>query len=246
MADTTSSTPTTAPATSGAPAPGDTGATTLTTAAQGASGAPAPATPSTPPGAAPADTSASPPSAPDKAGAAPAEAEKPADKPPEAKPAEAASLELKLPQGVQAGPAFEEFKGLAKAAGLSGEQAQRVVDFYAKTELARADAAQKQQTAWVEGLKADKELGGASFEVNAQVARKAMQKFASPELRTFLDTSGLGNHPELVRLMYRVGKAIGEDSIASGNGATPAGSLSDPEARLRARYPTMPQFQKES
>lgn len=236
MADTSTPPPATT-------APG--GAPPVTLLTGGVSGAPPPASPaSSTAGAAP--TKTEPPgspstSAPDNAGTAPGE------KPPEQKSAETkppdTPLELKLPDGFQPGPALDEFKGLAKELGISAQAAQKLVDFQAKHELARAQAAEQQQATWAEALKTDKEIGGAQFEANGQLARKAMLRFATPELRTFLNDSGMGNHPELVRLMYRVGKAIGEDSIAGSNGAPP-GNPSDPEKYLRDLYPTM--FAKES
>jgi hypothetical protein len=153
-------------------------------------------------------------------------------------------LELKLPEGFEPGAGLDEFKGLAKELGLKPEAAQKLVDFQAKQALAEREQMEKLHAGWLQSMKADKEFGGVQFDANAQLARKAMLKFATPELRTFLNESGLGDHPELVRLMYRVGKAIGEDSIAGVTSAPPGPTEPDPQARLRALYPTM--FQKES
>ena len=59
-------------------------------------------------------------------------------------------------------------------------------------------------------------LGTAPF-----VAKKALETFGTPELRTLLNESGMGNNPEVIRAFYRVGKAISEDKFVSGK-ATPA------------------------
>ena len=57
------------------------------------------------------------------------------------------------------------------------------------------------------------------------MARKAVEQFGTPELRTLLDESGLGSHPEVVRFFYRAGKAIGDDNfVAAGRTAPPGGS----------------------
>jgi hypothetical protein len=46
-------------------------------------------------------------------------------------------------------------------------------------------------------------------------AAKALDLLGFPKgspLRVALNESGFGNHPEMIRLMAKVGKAIGEDS----------------------------------
>lgn len=239
MADTSIQPPgTTTPA-----APAATGATTLTSTTA-SSGAPPPASAvDSAPGVAPAKTDAG---APPSSAASDTAAAAPGEKPGETKPADT-PFELKLPDGVQAGEGLEKFKGLAKEFGWKGEQAQKVLELFAEQQKA-ADVSSRAQldkmhAGWLESMKADKEIGGADFEANGQLARKAMLRFATPELRTFLNDSGLGNHPELVRLMCRVGKAVAEDSISGSSGAAPGNS--DPEKYLRELYPTMFQ-QKES
>jgi len=48
------------------------------------------------------------------------------------------------------------------------------------------------------------------------VAKKALDSFGTPELRTLLNESGIGNHPELIRFMVRAGKAISSDTFVAG------------------------------
>jgi len=48
------------------------------------------------------------------------------------------------------------------------------------------------------------------------VVRAARDQFASPELRKLLETTPLGNHPEMLRLFFRVGKAITPDGYVPG------------------------------
>jgi len=81
---------------------------------------------------------------------------------------------------------------------------------------------------WVEASTTDKEFGGEKLTENLSVAKKALDAFGSPELRTLLNESGLGNHPEIIRILYRAGKAISEDQMVSGNKGTakPAGPKS--------------------
>jgi hypothetical protein len=165
---------------------------------------------------------------------------------PAVEPAKAEPIEVKLPEGVEADPTLiEALKGAAK----DSKGAQALLDTYV---AAQAKAVEQQKTAWeqtqktwVESLKTDKDFGGAQFDANLQTARKAVTRFGSPELKAFLDESGLGNHPEIVRTFARIGKAIAEDSIA-GVTAPPPGQKSE-EDLLRALYPNTPSmFPKES
>lgn len=140
---------------------------------------------------------------------------KPGEKPAEVKPAEVA-YEFKLPDGVKLqGEALDELKATAKELGLTQEQAQKVADLGAKQAQAFTTQLmeyQRTQTAeWANATKADKEIGGDKLDENLGVAKKALDTYATPELKKLLNDSGLGNHPEVIRTFFKVGKAISED-----------------------------------
>lgn len=116
--------------------------------------------------------------------------------------------------------AVAAFEPIAREIGLSNEQAQKIVDVYGSTimpQIAKQQEAawQKQVTEWAETVKADKELGSVESIGNAQ---KAMDQFGTPELKQYLNDSGLGNHPELFRIFSRIGKAMSEDGFVGGSG----------------------------
>jgi hypothetical protein len=52
------------------------------------------------------------------------------------------------------------------------------------------------------------------------IAKKALDQFATPEFKSFLEESRLGNNPEVIRFMLRVGKAVSEDRFVGGSTAT--------------------------
>ncbi|EMB3084236.1 peptidase [Providencia huaxiensis] len=115
--------------------------------------------------------------------------------------------------------AVAAFEPIARELGLSNKQAQKIVDVYGSTiipQIAKQQEAawQKQVTEWAETVKADKELGSVESIGNAQ---KAMDQFGTPELKQYLNDSGLGNHPELFRIFSRIGKAMSEDGFVSGS-----------------------------
>jgi hypothetical protein len=75
---------------------------------------------------------------------------------------------------------------------------------------------------WGEAVKTDQEIGGAKLDENLAVARRAVDAFGSPALKELLNTTGLGNHPEVVKAFYKAGKAISEDGFVRGQPKGPA------------------------
>lgn len=118
-----------------------------------------------------------------------------------------------------------EFEGLARELNLSQEKAQKVTDLGAKMAerwaTSQAEAIQAASAEWAATSTADKEFGGDKLAENLAVSKKALDAFGTPDLKSLLNDSGLGNHPEVIRFMYRAGKAISEDRMVTG-GAGPA------------------------
>lgn len=150
--------------------------------------------------------------------ATPPAAEPPPSSPPETPPPE--SYSFTNPQGLEKDdPLIAEVSSLAKAAGLSAAQAQKLLDaqFAADTKLsAKYDEEQKAAYAsTVSQLKADKEFGGEKYDDSITKARSALTRFLTKEDIAQLNKEGLGNNPVLVRAFARIGRAIGEDSFAT-------------------------------
>ena len=105
------------------------------------------------------------------------------------------------------------FAEVAKELDLTQDAAQKILDRMAP-QMAQRQQAQIEaiRTEWVEASKTDAEFGGDKIAENLAVAKKALDQFGTPELRALLNESGLGNHPEIIRLMYRAGKSISEDT----------------------------------
>jgi len=129
--------------------------------------------------------------------------------------------DFKVPDGMELDKGLlDEFTPLAKELKLPQDQAQKFVDLHAAWTKKQQESVERAFQAgvdeWMASSKGDKEYGGAKFDENLSVARTALQKFGTNELREALELTGMGNHPEMVRFMYRVGKAIGEDRMPSG------------------------------
>jgi hypothetical protein len=135
---------------------------------------------------------------------------------------------------------FETFNPIAKEFNLSQEGAQKLFDRLATDLQPKMIAAQQEKwegvkTAWAEATKVDKEIGGTAYDANVAIAQRALNTFSTPELKQALSDYGMGNHPEMVRLMLRIGKAMREDSVIQADGSSGDSSTD----RVNSFYPTM-------
>jgi hypothetical protein len=152
------------------------------------------------------------------------------------------AFELRVPEGVKADESLmKEFGTLAKGLGMKSADAQKIVDIYATRVEAQAKAADeafaKQQGAWKDEVKADKEIGGQNFDqTRVEVGRffNAFDKDGS--VRKAISQLGLGNHPAIVRLAVRAAKLLREDGVVAAG--APGGERSE-EDKLRSKYPSM-------
>jgi hypothetical protein len=106
-----------------------------------------------------------------------------------------------------------DYQSWAKENNLTQDQAQAGVNMVTKMQEAQVSQWVEQQKAWVDQAKSDTEIGGEKFDENISTAVKARDSFGNSEFSEMLDTSGLGNHPEMIRFLNRVGRAISEDKV---------------------------------
>ena len=154
--------------------------------------------------------------------------------------------EFEPPEGVEVDPSkIEGFGETAKDLGLSQKQFQQLVEY----DIERSAAALEEMSTqfseriadWAEETKADKELGGEELDANLGLAKQAIDTFGSPQLAKLIDAPsadnpdglGLGNHPEVIRLFYRVGRAISESDLVTGD------TKVEGRDSLEKMYPTM-------
>lgn len=128
------------------------------------------------------------------------------------------NYDFEVPEGLELDKELsDKFTDVAKELGLNNEQANKVVGLYAEKVMdmqkAQTEAWNKQVSDWEGELKSDPEFGGAKFTENAEIARMAINKFGGDELKEALNTTGLGNHPALVKFMHKIGMAMSEDSF---------------------------------
>lgn len=112
----------------------------------------------------------------------------------------------------------------AKELGLTNEKAQALLNresqVVAETRQAVALESEaklgEMQKTWIATAKEDKEIGGANFVQNTELSRRVLAKYGTPEFLKILSDEkqgAFGNHPELVRVFTRIGKAMSEDQL---------------------------------
>lgn len=134
--------------------------------------------------------------------------------------------DFKAPEGLKYDDqVIDAFKEVAKETNLSQAQAQNLLDkvapVIAQRQMAQIAEVSKQ---WAERSKADKELSADWTRSMADIAR-VRDRFAKnedgsvdPDIAEFMGTP-IGNHPGLLKLLARAGRAIGEGSFPRGSEA---------------------------
>ncbi|ECG8608162.1 peptidase [Salmonella enterica subsp. salamae serovar 47:z:e,n,x,z15] len=151
------------------------------------------------------------------------EGDKPAEKKEDDDKSEGApeKYEFQAAEGVELDTeALKDFEPVARELNLTNEQAQKLVDAYPKilagVQQRQAEAWQQTTEQWAADVKADKEIGGDKLTSNLSAAQRALDQFGTPYLKEYLNTTGLGNHPDLVKTFVKIGKAMSEDGMVSG------------------------------
>lgn len=142
---------------------------------------------------------------------------------PAAKIPEDGKYALTMPEGVEVDQELLDALGPKFAAKkMTNGEAQELADEFIKVQTQRAEKqaeawAKTVSTDWPAQARADKEIGGANWDASAANAVRAVKTLGTPALKEYLDASGGGNHPELIRFMAKVGSMIKEDDPAKGN-----------------------------
>lgn len=145
---------------------------------------------------------------------------------------------LKAPEGVPEGVWSDDmakvFAAKAHEAGLTTAQAQAVAGWYAGTAAEQAKAMEAAAVAArEEATAAMRSEWGGQFDAKIEVAKRALVQFGGQGVADLMTETGLGNHPEVVKMFARIGEAIAEDKPAGMGGGT-APVMTDPRAQAMA------------
>ncbi|WP_019646195.1 peptidase [Novispirillum itersonii] len=134
-----------------------------------------------------------------------------------------------LPDGMPMDQAaMDLFTPVARDLNLTQDQAQKLISLHAERMALVQDQAgqawQQQRQDWQMQARVDPEFGGARFEENLALARRAIDRFGTPDLTAALNTTGAGDHPAMLKFFAQVARATGDHRLvsagASGGNAT--------------------------
>ncbi len=149
--------------------------------------------------------------------------------------------DLKLPDGALLdAKRVEDVAAFAKTNGLTQEAAKSILErengLLTEYKTAQETSFKKTTDEWKSKLLADPEIGGANFEKNAALANRLIEDFASKELRDAFNKTGMGNHPELVRMFVKIANQRSESSFKQGDGGGNPAKVSDAEAMFPSMF----------
>ena len=128
---------------------------------------------------------------------------------------------LKPPDGAKLDAKHvDALKEYAKSLGLNAAQTKQLLERDAKIVAdhdARFQAELKEKVeSWHDAVMADPEVGGSNYDRSVADCKRAINRFGSDAFRKAMNETGLGNHPEVVRVFARIGRSMSEDTIIEG------------------------------
>ncbi len=138
--------------------------------------------------------------------------------------------DLKMPEGSLLDAAYsEKVVSEYKKLGFSQEQAQaalsresQAVSEYVNQLKPGGEKWIQQESEWRTKVKTDPEIGGSDQKMaeSAEFGNRALKEFFSPEIAQFLQQTGFGSHPELVRGLAKIGRKMANDQVVTGTVST--------------------------
>ena len=126
----------------------------------------------------------------------------------------------------------ENFRQFAHQLGLNNQQAETIYQAY-QQDIAERDQASQQQFEQfeVDNLSTLQQEWGDEFNHNLEMARRAFMNFATPEAVKVIEETGMGNHPELLKVFARIGEVLAEDSVLPGSNNAVLGGMNPANAQ---------------
>ena len=129
--------------------------------------------------------------------------------------------DVQMPEGLKMDEAkIAERKSLYHKAGLSDKQAKALIEADL-TFVKSSYEADKQSTesAKLSAESSLKQEWGDKFQANIELARSVVAKFGDEQFTRYIEESGLGNDPRLIKMLAKAGQGLMEDR-ATGKGTT--------------------------
>jgi hypothetical protein len=125
------------------------------------------------------------------------------------------------PEGVEVdADTVEQFNTFAKENDLkvSQDDFAKLIGFHnQQMEAATKHIEESINTEMQEGLDTLKgELGAEKFAAHVNGAKQVVAAFGDDSVRDFMNSTGMGNHPTLIKFLHNVSKSISEDHFVTG------------------------------
>lgn len=108
----------------------------------------------------------------------------------------------------------EQFKIKAHKTGMSNEGVREMAEWYKEVELKQKAAYDnyKKATADQHLLELKRDFG-TKFDVEVGHAKKALDAYTDKAFKDYMNETGLGNHPALVKAFAKIGRELSEDRL---------------------------------
>lgn len=128
------------------------------------------------------------------------------------------TYDFKMPEGMEVDAELVTgLEAFATENKLSGAEAQKIADMgislLSKQQELRETQFNEIKAGWLESAKTDKEIGADVSKGKESLAARAFNTIATPEMKELVDHYGIGNHPEMLRMFYRLSSLMGDDGM---------------------------------
>ena len=114
---------------------------------------------------------------------------------------------------------LEFYRNATHQLGLTQDQAQNMLDLYASVQEEQNQANDQATADFAVNSQIElKREWGADYDGRLDQAQRAFGQFATPAFSELMDSTGLGNHPEVVKAFAKIGAMLGEDKLIVGTG----------------------------
>ena len=116
---------------------------------------------------------------------------------------------------------LEQFKQKAHETGMSQEGVRKMAEWYKEVEIKQHEAIKKARAIQDDqNLLTLKTEFGVNFDSEIKNARKALDAYTDKAFKQYMDESGLGNNPALVKAFAKIGRELSEDRLVQSDTAT--------------------------
>lgn len=128
----------------------------------------------------------------------------------------------------------DHFREASHKIGLNKDQARDLLGYISDQNKQHSESMrdnyEKEQVNYQQSLQ--KEFGD-DYGKNVELARRAFLQYGDAETVKFLDESGLGNHPGLIKTFSRIGKSLSEDNALLSGAGENLGGMTPVSAQSR-------------